>query len=167
MQREVLASTPVIPERMVRENFEMNFVSGNADQYWLNASDLTAIARRQYNIPTDYLRTFRVEPAMRPMLGNLIRSMRDERRQYSVVILNDENHWTALVLWLQPDQINVNDYYKDSFGHPISDHLWHYLKESGVARINDLSVIQQQTDGFNCGFWALMNSRTIIDRLQS
>lgn len=168
MEREVLASTSAIPNIMMEQNFEINFVSCQANEYWLSASDVTAIARLQYNIPTDHFQIIGVDPNMRRQLGNLIANMRIEGRQYSVVLLNHENvHWTALVLWLNPRQMTVNGYYVDSFGQQMDNELRYYLQESGVARINDLSSIQQQRDSFNCGFWALMNAITIRNQLQS
>ncbi|MFP3012754.1 MAG: ankyrin repeat domain-containing protein [Rickettsia sp.] len=73
------------------------------------------------------------------------------------------DHWTTLVISQQNGQ--YNGYYLDSLGSGIPDNIRQILTDNNIINPIDFQI-HQQTDDYNCGFWALENARDINTMLR-
>ncbi|WP_341808107.1 cytoplasmic incompatibility factor CifB [Wolbachia endosymbiont (group E) of Neria commutata] len=139
-------------------------------RYWLQQHDIPYVAGAQrYNFPVESEMRFHIMGIANGQVDVLkthIRRFKNEggvEPRRSILIVNlGGNHWVTLVI----DYRNGNyiGYYADSLGHDAQDVIKRVLGESNII-LHNVSV-QQQTDGYNCGFWALENARDINEVLQ-
>ncbi|MFT4327658.1 MAG: ankyrin repeat domain-containing protein [Wolbachia pipientis] len=88
---------------------------------------------------------------------------RGERRPLTLIVNLNNNHWVTLVVSHQDGQ--YSGYYADSLGNNVPDDIRQVLQQNRITNLNDVSILQQ-TDGHNCGLWALENARDINAVLQ-
>ncbi|WP_375326528.1 hypothetical protein [Candidatus Tisiphia endosymbiont of Nemotelus uliginosus] len=92
------------------------------------------------------------------------RIMHQQRVPTRTFIINQGgDHWTTLVIAHQNGQ--YHGYYKDSLGSRIPDNIRQILTDNNIINPTDFQI-RQQTDGYNCGLWALENARDINTMLQ-
>ncbi|WP_447933209.1 ankyrin repeat domain-containing protein [Wolbachia endosymbiont of Dactylopius coccus] len=148
----------------IKETLESATIEKNY-HYWLQQHDIADIARVEYGYGTDTL--FEVVGSPEHIASQLQQFQNsviagDERRPLTLIVNLDNNHWVTLVISYQNGQ--YNGYYVDSLGNNIPDNIRQVLQRAQIT-VNDVSVAQQ-TDGHNCGLWALENARDINTVLQ-
>ncbi|WP_341812515.1 hypothetical protein [Wolbachia endosymbiont (group A) of Conops quadrifasciatus] len=136
--------------------------------YWLQQHDIADIARIEYGYGTDGANIlFEVVGSPKHIANKLQQfqnsvATRGEKRPLTLIVNLNDNHWVTLVIARQNGQ--YNGYYADSFGSNVPDSIRQVLEKAQIT-VNDVSVTQQ-SDGYNCGLWALENARDINDVLQ-
>ncbi|MCM1002531.1 hypothetical protein, partial [Wolbachia pipientis] len=133
--------------------------------YWLQQHDIADIARIEYGYGADTL--FEIVGSPEHIVNQLQQfqdsvTTRGERRPLTLIVNLDNNHWVTLVISHQNGQ--YNGYYVDSLGNNIPGNIRQVLQRARIT-VNDVSIAQQ-TDGHNCGLWALENARDINAVLQ-
>ena len=136
--------------------------------YWLQQHDVADIARIEYGYGTDTANTIFEVVGAPEHLNNQIEQFKTrveqgEKRPLTLVVNLNNNHWVTLVIARQNGQ--YNGYYIDSLGIPVQDNIKQVLQHSQV-NYKDIGIGPQQTDGHNCGLWALENARDINVILQ-
>ncbi|WP_264686539.1 ankyrin repeat domain-containing protein [Wolbachia endosymbiont (group B) of Rhopobota naevana] len=131
--------------------------------YWLQQHDIADIARIEYGYGTDGANTlFEVVGSPKHIANQLQQfqnsvATRGEKRPLTLIVNLDNNHWVTLVISHQNGQ--YNGYYVDSLGNDIPGNIRQVLERARIT-VNDVSIAQQ-TDGHNCGLWALENAHSL------
>ncbi|WP_265028006.1 ankyrin repeat domain-containing protein [Wolbachia endosymbiont (group A) of Calamotropha paludella] len=131
--------------------------------YWLQQHDIADIARIEYGYGTDGANTlFEVVGSPKHIANQLQQfqnsvATRGEKRPLTLIVNLDNNHWVTLVISHQNGQ--YNGHYVDSLGNDIPGNIRQVLKRARIT-VNDVSIAQQ-TDGHNCGLWALENAHSL------
>lgn len=131
--------------------------------YWLQQHDIADIARIQYGYGIDGADTlFEIAGSPEHIVNQLQQfqdsvTTRGERRPLTLIVNLDNNHWVTLVIAHQNGQ--YNGYYVDSLGNNVPDNIRQVLERARIT-VNDVSIAQQ-TDGHNCGLWALENAHSL------
>ncbi|MDX5462576.1 MAG: latrotoxin-related protein [Wolbachia endosymbiont of Tetragnatha montana] len=143
---------------------------GGTYNYWLMQADIAGIARTVYGwCGEDNNVVFEVIGSVEQLRVQL-EQHKDKLRQpdrlsLTFVYNSGGNHWTTLVIAYQGDQFSA--YYIDSLGNGIPNDVRSVLEEK-VAGITIYPFnIRQQTDGHNCGIFALENAKIINDALRN
>jgi hypothetical protein len=86
----------------------------------------------------------------------------NQRLDSSGIPIQDGTHWVyAMVRFDETNPLKYTVYYKDSFGNPPDAKLFKIEGQDTPSIHYDDS--KQQTDGVNCGMWALQNFRQVVD----
>lgn len=156
---------------------DLNFLESATDNgdynYWLQQHDIARIARIGYRDGNDV----QFNPTNFEIIGSLDQlSIQLERLQNvqhimtMIINLDNRGHWVTLVVYQN------NAYYADSLydsekdtteeRHEMPNNIRSILDQAQtINNIFDLRV-SQQTDGYNCGLWALENAITLNQTLQ-
>ncbi|WP_265024289.1 ankyrin repeat domain-containing protein [Wolbachia endosymbiont (group A) of Epagoge grotiana] len=134
--------------------------------YWLQQIDIARAARLLYQFRTEGNHTFEVanlegNDGNEPIVGvlNQFRENEEQQRLTLIITLNNA-HWVTLVIERQNG--NYVGYYADSTATAVPGDITDIIQNNlgNNIRINNVSV-SQQTDGWNCGLWALENANSI------
>lgn len=131
--------------------------------YWLQQHDIADIARIEYGYGTDGANTlFEVVGSPKHIANQLQQfqnsvATRGEKRPLTLIVNLNNNHWVTLVISHQNGQ--YNGHYVDSLGNDIPGNIRQVLERARIT-VNDVSIAQQ-TDGHNCGLWALENAHSL------
>lgn len=84
----------------------------------------------------------------------------EEQQRLTLIITLNNTHWITLVIERQNE--NYVGYYADSTATAVPGGITDIIQNNlgNNIRINNVSV-RQQTDGWNCGLWALENASDI------
>ncbi len=144
--------------------------------YRLQAQDIPDIARIEYGFITSIdSGLFKVVRSIKQLtkqkeLKKLKGKIQQDKKQPLTLIINLNNeHWVTLVVSHKDGK--YQGYYADSLGKEIPKNCEGALKNNSII-VEDLTcqtdkLPVQQTDGYNCGLWALENARDINDSLRS
>ncbi|WP_024547315.1 PD-(D/E)XK nuclease domain-containing protein [Rickettsia gravesii] len=139
-------------------------------KYWLQAHDLTDIARIKYGYTatsTDTELVIIPKDALSAQLQQFTRerelhAIQDNAKSLILIINLNNSHWVTLVVRWKDDK--YQGYYVDSLGNTIDSDINTQLTRKQV-HVHDLSI-KQQTDGYNCGLWALENTVTLVEMIR-
>lgn len=132
--------------------------------YWLQQHDIPDISRVHYNYQVHELEVIGSNDQLSYVLSNYRSSKSTHPFTIIMNIGQDGNrgdHWVSMVLHRVNNQYNA--YYTDSLKHKMSSSTASILNNNGIL-IHDMSIMQQ-SDGHNCGLWALENARAIRNHI--
>ncbi|WP_349968197.1 Ulp1 family isopeptidase [Wolbachia endosymbiont of Armadillidium arcangelii] len=150
--------------------------------YWLDDNDITHIARVVYKYSKNghsnnnvYFLTSGYSDGWDEITRQFLQNYRGELEQnprliFTSVFHINNNHWVTLVI--KPDAGNkkFRAYYCDSFGDQLPNNLLDIVKgelQKGEWILDiKSSRTPQQSDGHNCGIFALENARMITEMLK-
>lgn len=144
------------------QTFERETVKGHY-HYWLQANDILDIARVHYGYDN---RAIEIVGSISQLSREITQYLSNGNNSGAfTMILNigesgaGGNHWVSLVL----NRVGSSNYgyYIDSVGNSIAGNVVNILNQHGIL-IHDFNT-RQQIDGYNCGLWALENSRRICE----
>ncbi|WP_250295535.1 Ulp1 family isopeptidase [Wolbachia endosymbiont of Oedothorax gibbosus] len=149
--------------------------------YWLDDNDITHIARvvygysqSEYSNNNVYFRAPSYSNGWDELTKEFLQNYRGEFKQNSKLIFTsvlhiNNNHWVTLVIKPDAGDKKFRAYYCDSFGNQLPDNVLNIVKrelqkEKWVLDIR-ISPTKQQSDGYNCGIFALENAHKITQML--
>ncbi|WP_281508678.1 cytoplasmic incompatibility factor CifB [Wolbachia endosymbiont (group B) of Pandemis cinnamomeana] len=151
----------------VNDLLTLEFATRNGHyDYWLQQIDIAHAGRLQYQLRTEGNHTFEVANLARNdgnehivRVLNQFRENEEQQRLTLIITLNN-THWVTLVIEHQNG--NYVGYYADSTATAVPGGITDIIQNNldNNIRINNVSV-SQQTDGWNCGLWALENASDI------
>ncbi|XCA33081.1 MAG: cytoplasmic incompatibility factor CifB [Wolbachia endosymbiont of Polyergus mexicanus] len=151
----------------VNDLLTLEFATRNGHyDYWLQQIDIAYAGRLQYQFRTEGNQTFEVANLARNdgnehivRVLNQFRENEEQQRLTLIITLNN-THWITLVIERQNE--NYVGYYADSTATDVPGGITDIIQNNlgNNIRINNVSV-SQQTDGWNCGLWALENASDI------
>lgn len=151
----------------VNDLLTLEFATRNGHyDYWLQQIDIAHAGRLQYQLRTEGNHTFEVANLARNdgnehivRVLNQFRENEEQQRLTLIITLNN-THWVTLVIERQNG--NYVGYYADSTATAVPGGITDIIQNNlgNNIRINNVSV-SQQTDGWNCGLWALENASDI------
>ncbi|WP_375315977.1 cytoplasmic incompatibility factor CifB [Wolbachia endosymbiont (group A) of Colletes cunicularius] len=151
----------------VNDLLTLEFATRNGHyDYWLQQIDIAHAGRLRYQLRTEGNHTFEVANLARNdgnehivRVLNQFRENEEQQRLTLIITLNN-THWVTLVIERQ--NRNYVGYYADSTATAVPDGITDIIQNNlgNNIRINNVSV-SQQTDGWNCGLWALENASDI------
>ncbi|WP_319803914.1 cytoplasmic incompatibility factor CifB [Wolbachia endosymbiont (group A) of Rhinocyllus conicus] len=151
----------------VNDLLTLEFATRNEHyDYWLQQIDIAHAGRLRYQLRTEGNRTFEVANLARNdgnehivRVLNQFRENEEQQRLTLIITLNN-THWVTLVIERQNG--NYVGYYADSTATAVPGGITDIIQNNlgNNIRINNVSV-SQQTDGWNCGLWALENASDI------
>ncbi|WP_320157483.1 cytoplasmic incompatibility factor CifB [Wolbachia endosymbiont (group A) of Anomoia purmunda] len=151
----------------VNDLLTLEFATRNGHyDYWLQQIDIAHAGRLRYQLRTEGNRTFEVANLARNdgnehivRVLNQFRENEEQQRLTLIITLNN-THWVTLVIERQNG--NYVGYYADSTATAVPGGITDIIQNNlgNNIRINNVSV-RQQTDGWNCGLWALENATDI------
>ncbi|WP_419198841.1 cytoplasmic incompatibility factor CifB [Wolbachia endosymbiont of Rhagoletis cingulata] len=151
----------------VSDLITLEFATRNGHyDYWLQQIDIAHAGRLRYQLRTEGNHTFEVANLARNdgnehivRVLNQFRENEEQQRLTLIITLNN-THWITLVIERQNE--NYVGYYADSTATAVPGGITDIIQNNlgNNIRINDVSV-RQQTDGWNCGLWALENASDI------
>ncbi|WP_320157313.1 cytoplasmic incompatibility factor CifB [Wolbachia endosymbiont (group A) of Andrena dorsata] len=151
----------------VNDLLTLEFATRNEHyDYWLQQIDIAHAGRLRYQLRTEGNHTFEVANLARNdgnehivRVLNQFRENEEQQRLTLIITLNN-THWVTLVIERQNG--NYVGYYADSTATAVPGGITDIIQNNlgNNIRINNVSV-SQQTDGWNCGLWALENASDI------
>ncbi|WP_065106712.1 MULTISPECIES: hypothetical protein [unclassified Wolbachia] len=151
----------------VNDLLTLEFATRNGHyDYWLQQIDIAYAGRLRYQLRTEGNHTFEVANLARNdgnehivRVLNQFRENEEQQRLTLIITLNN-THWVTLVIERQNG--NYVGYYADSTATAVPGGIIDIIQNNlgNNIRINNVSV-RQQTDGWNCGLWALENATDI------
>lgn len=151
----------------VSDLITLEFATRNGHyDYWLQQIDIAHAGRLRYQLRTEGNHTFEVANLARNdgnehivRVLNQFRENEEQQRLTLIITLNN-THWVTLVIERQNG--NYVGYYADSTATAVLGGITDIIQNNlgNNIRINDVSV-RQQTDGWNCGLWALESASDI------
>ncbi|WP_264331197.1 cytoplasmic incompatibility factor CifB [Wolbachia endosymbiont (group B) of Erebia ligea] len=151
----------------VNDLLTLEFATRNGHyDYWLQQIDIAHAGRLRYQLRTEGNHTFEVANLARNdgnehivRVLNQFRENEEQQRLTLIITLNN-THWVTLVIERQNG--NYVGYYADSTATAVPGGIIDIIQNNlgNNIRINNVSV-RQQTDGWNCGLWALENATDI------
>lgn len=149
--------------------------------YWLDDNDITHIARvvygysqSEYSNNNVYFLAPSYSNGWDELTKEFLQNYRGEFKQNSKLIFTsvlhiNNNHWVTLVIKPDAGDKKFRAYYCDSFGNQLPDNVLNIVKrelqkEEWVLDIR-ISPTKQQSDGYNCGIFALENAHKITQML--
>ncbi|WP_353271878.1 cytoplasmic incompatibility factor CifB [Wolbachia endosymbiont (group A) of Nomada goodeniana] len=151
----------------VNDLLTLEFATRNGHyDYWLQQIDIAHAGRLRYQLRTEGNHTFEVANLARNdgnehivRVLNQFRENEEQQRLTLIITLNN-THWVTLVIERQNG--NYVGYYADSTATAVPGGITDIIQNNlgNNIRINNVSV-RQQTDGWNCGLWALENASDI------
>ncbi|MCX3064427.1 cytoplasmic incompatibility factor CifB [Wolbachia endosymbiont of Drosophila pseudotakahashii] len=151
----------------VNDLLTLEFATRNGHyDYWLQQIDIAHAGRLRYQLRTEGNHTFEVANLARND-GNehIVRVLNqfkenEEQQRLTLIITLNNTHWVTLVIERQNG--NYVGYYADSTATAVPGGITDIIQNNlgNNIRINNVSV-SQQTDGWNCGLWALENASEI------
>ncbi|WP_419247456.1 cytoplasmic incompatibility factor CifB [Wolbachia endosymbiont of Rhagoletis indifferens] len=151
----------------VNDLLTLEFATRNGHyDYWLQQIDIAHAGRLRYQLRTEGNHTFEVANLARNdgnehivRVLNQFRENEEQQRLTLIITLNN-THWVTLVIERQNG--NYVGYYADSTATAVPGGITDIIQNNlgNNIRINNVSV-SQQTDGWNCGLWALENASDI------
>ncbi|WP_447933177.1 cytoplasmic incompatibility factor CifB [Wolbachia endosymbiont of Dactylopius coccus] len=151
----------------VSDLITLEFATRNGHyDYWLQQIDIAHAGRLRYQLRTEGNHTFEVANLARNdgnehivRVLNQFRENEQQQRLTLIITLNN-THWITLVIERQNG--NYVGYYADSTATAVPGGITDIIQNNlgNNVRINNVSV-RQQTDGWNCGLWALENASDI------
>ncbi|MDE5060870.1 cytoplasmic incompatibility factor CifB [Wolbachia endosymbiont of Drosophila nikananu] len=151
----------------VNDLLTLEFATRNGHyDYWLQQIDIAHAGRLQYQLRTEGNHTFEAANLARNdgnehivRVLNQFRENEEQQRLTLIITLNN-THWVTLVIERQNG--NYVGYYADSTATAVPGGITDIIQNNlgNNIRINNVSV-RQQTDGWNCGLWALENAKDI------
>ncbi|UVW84499.1 cytoplasmic incompatibility factor CifB [Wolbachia endosymbiont of Aedes albopictus] len=151
----------------VNDLLTLEFATRNEHyDYWLQQIDIAHAGRLRYQLRTEGNHTFEVANLARNdgnehivRVLNQFRENEEQQRLTLIITLNN-THWVTLVIERQNG--NYVGYYADSTATAVPGGITDIIQNNlgNNIRINNVSV-RQQTDGWNCGLWALENATDI------
>lgn len=151
----------------VNDLLTLEFATRNGHyDYWLQQIDIAHAGRLRYQLRTEGNHTFEVANLARNdgnehivRVLNQFRENEEQQRLTLIITLNN-THWITLVIERQNG--NYVGYYADSTATAVPGGITDIIQNNlgNNIRINNVSV-SQQTDGWNCGLWALENASDI------
>ncbi|WP_353277849.1 cytoplasmic incompatibility factor CifB [Wolbachia endosymbiont (group A) of Agelastica alni] len=151
----------------VNDLLTLEFATRNGHyDYWLQQIDIAHAGRLRYQLRTEGNHTFEVANLARND-GNehIVRVLtqfreNEEQQRLTLIITLNNTHWVTLVIERQNG--NYVGYYADSTATAVPGGITDIIQNNlgNNIRINNVSV-RQQTDGCNCGLWALENASDI------
>ncbi|WP_319803714.1 cytoplasmic incompatibility factor CifB [Wolbachia endosymbiont (group A) of Acrocera orbiculus] len=151
----------------VNDLLTLEFATRNGHyDYWLQQIDIAHAGRLRYQLRTEGNHTFEVANLARND-GNehIVRVLNqfkknEEQQRLTLIITLNNTHWVTLVIERQNG--NYVGYYADSTATAVPGGITDIIQNNlgNNIRINNVSV-SQQTDGWNCGLWALENASDI------
>ncbi|WP_341819630.1 cytoplasmic incompatibility factor CifB [Wolbachia endosymbiont (group A) of Brachyopa scutellaris] len=151
----------------VNDLLTLEFATRNGHYgYWLQQIDIAHAGRLRYQLRTEGNHTFEVANLARNdgnehivRVLNQFRENEEQQRLTLIITLNN-THWVTLVIERQNG--NYVGYYADSTATAVPGGITDIIQNNlgNNIRINNVSV-SQQTDGWNCGLWALENASDI------
>ncbi len=149
--------------------------------YWLCDDDITHIARVVYGYSQSehsnnnvYFLAPSYSNGWEELTKEFLQNYRGKLKQNSKLIFTsvlhiNNNHWVTLVIKPDAGDKKFRAYYCDSFGNQLPDNVLNIVKrelqkEEWVLDIR-ISPTKQQSDGYNCGIFALENAHKITQML--
>ncbi|WP_338406183.1 MULTISPECIES: Ulp1 family isopeptidase [unclassified Wolbachia] len=149
--------------------------------YWLDDNDITHIARvvygysqSEYSNSNVYFLAPSYSDGWDGLTKEFLQNYRGELKQNSKLIFTsvlhvNNNHWVTLVIKPDAGDKKFRVYYCDSFGNQLPNNVLNIvegelLKEQWSLDIAS-SKVNQQSDGHNCGIFALENAHKITQML--
>jgi ankyrin repeat protein len=146
-------------EEYNRITLETATSSGRYD-YWLQQHDIPDIARVHYNYQVDELEVV----GSNDQLSRVLENYRSSQHAHPFTIIlnigengNGGDHWVSMVLHRVSNEYHA--YYTDSFGHEMRGSTASIMNNNNIL-IHNVGMVQQ-SDGYNCGLWALENASAI------
>ncbi|MGX6960275.1 MAG: ankyrin repeat domain-containing protein [Rickettsia endosymbiont of Pentastiridius leporinus] len=128
--------------------------------YWLQQHDIPDIARVHYTYQVDELEVV----GSNDQLSRVLENYRSSQHTHPFTIIlnigengNGGDHWVSMVLHRVNNEYHA--YYTDSFGHEIRGSTASIMNNNNIL-VHNVSMMQQ-SDGYNCGLWALENANAI------
>ncbi|MDE5058969.1 cytoplasmic incompatibility factor CifB [Wolbachia endosymbiont of Drosophila baimaii] len=132
--------------------------------YWLQQIDIARAGRLQYQLHTEGNHAFEVVNLARDnqQMTDTLNQFEEnaEHQRLTLIITLNNTHWVTLVI--ERENGNYIGYYANSSGGNVPNNVTGIVRNNlgNNVRIENVSVYQQ-TDGHNCGLWALENARDI------
>ncbi|GKS78785.1 hypothetical protein wHma_07920 [Wolbachia pipientis] len=151
----------------VNDLLTLEFATRNGHyDYWLQQIDIAHAGRLRYQLRTEGNHTFEVANLARndgnEHIVRVLNQFRENEKQQrlTLIITLNNTHWVTLVIERQNG--NYVGYYADSTATAVPGGITDIIQNNlgNNIRINNVSV-SQQTDGWNCGLWALENASDI------
>ncbi|WP_458772608.1 ankyrin repeat domain-containing protein, partial [Wolbachia pipientis] len=149
----------------VSDLLTLEFATRNGHyDYWLQQIDIAHAGRLRYQLHTEGNHTFEVAKRNdgNKHIVRVLNQFREneEQQRLTLIIALNNTHWVTLVIERQNG--NYVGYYADSTATAVPDDITYIIQNNlgNNIRINNVSV-HQQTDGWNCGLWALENASDI------
>ncbi|QGT16928.1 cytoplasmic incompatibility factor CifB [Wolbachia pipientis] len=151
----------------VNDLLTLEFATRNGHyDYWLQQIDIAHAGRLRYQLLTEGNHTFEVANLARndgnEHIVRVLNQFRENEKQQrlTLIITLNNTHWVTLVIERQNG--NYVGYYADSTATAVPGGITDIIQNNlgNNIRINNVSV-SQQTDGWNCGLWALENASDI------
>jgi NB-ARC domain len=157
---------------------EITLVEATAKEnyaYWLSQEDIVDIARIEYNNYkgltelTEHYSEFEVLGSISQLstqIENFQLKLREFKTGRCTYIINLEGlHWVTLVIFYKNN--HYKSYYIDSKNNPFPfEYHQLFLDRIGEEPLN-IAPGEQQTDGYNCAFWALENAADLNELLDN
>ncbi len=160
----------VIKRRVQRSNEDELLEEATAKnnfEYWLSQEDIADIARLVYNNFNGHNFKFEILKEI-SHLGNEIEKFQLHQNLLAIgrltLIINLPNlHWVTLVIFYKN---NVYEgYYVDSKNDPLPREYYNLLEHFKILPMSVSPGFAQQSDGHNCGLFALENAADICQML--
>ncbi|WP_182159149.1 hypothetical protein [Wolbachia pipientis] len=151
----------------VSDLITLEFATRNGHyDYWLQQIDIAHAGRLRYQLRTEGNHTFEVANLARNdgnehivRVLNQFRENEEQQRLTLIITLNN-THWVTLVIERQNG--NYVGYYADSTATAVLGNIMPIIQNTLGNNVGITNVsVRQQTDGHNCGLWALENASDI------
>ncbi|GFR11720.1 membrane-associated or secreted protein,Ulp1 protease family, C-terminal catalytic domain [Trichonephila clavata] len=149
--------------------------------YWLDDNDITHIARvvygysqSEYSNNNVYFLAPSYSNGWDELTKEFLQNYRGELKQNSKLIFTsvlhiNNNHWVTLVIKPDAGDKKFRVYYCNSFGNQLPDNVLNIVKGELLKEQWSLDIasskVNQQSDGHNCGIFALENAHKITQML--
>lgn len=149
--------------------------------YFLTNSDIEHIARVVYGYLQSehsdnniYFLAPGYSNGMSKFTEKCLQDYRDKLKQNNTLIFTsvfhiNDNHWTALVIKPDAGDKKFRAYYCDSYGNQLPNNVLNIVKGELSKEEWSLDIasskVKQQSDGHNCGIFALENAHRITQML--
>ena len=137
-------------------------------EYWLTQEDIADIARLEYlnfrqGNEENSFKAFDIigspEQLRMQLLSFKSRADHLNNARLTLIVNIAQQHWVTLVVTCLNK--NYEGYYIDTLGKPLPENSQKILKSIRMRVVNFSGYFPGQTDGFNCGLWALENAEDL------
>ncbi|WP_341814789.1 cytoplasmic incompatibility factor CifB [Wolbachia endosymbiont (group A) of Chalcis sispes] len=151
----------------VNDLLTLEFATRNGHyDYWLQQIDIAHAGRFRYQLRTEGNHTFEVANLARndgnEHIVRVLNQFRENEEQQRLTLIITLNNTHCVTLVIERQNGNYVGYYADSTATAVPGGITDIIQNNlgNNIRINNVSV-SQQTDGWNCGLWALENASDI------
>ncbi|KDB19420.1 hypothetical protein [Wolbachia endosymbiont of Glossina morsitans morsitans] len=151
----------------VNDLLTLEFATRNGHyDYWLQQIDIAHAGRLRYQLRTEGNHTFEVANLARndgnEHIVRVLNQFRENEKQQRLTLIITLNNTLWVTLVIERQNGNYVGYYADSTATAVPGGITDIIQNNlgNNISINNVSV-SQQTDGWNCGLWALENASDI------